>query len=609
MLVTIKAFFIRLSHLVRLNHFEQNQRQDLGLILALRGQKAWPKARQWRYIYKFYSLKELVVTKTALAIILLSLLFLGGVIYKTRLELAPATGGEYVEAIIGAPTYVNPVFSQVSSVDQDLSRLIFSGLMAFDGQGKLVADLAQSYTLDEAQTTYTFTLRPDLTWHDGLPLTAADVVFTIASIKDPNFKSPLHNTFRNVQAKMVDELTAQIILPEPFAPFASLLTFGILPEHLWQEIDPSHALLAELNLKPIGSGPYQFASFAKDKKGNILEYRLARFAKYHGAGPFIDNINFKFFATADEAIEAVKNGNADGLGLVAGKVSQELAASGAGAVYQLGLPQYTALFFNQGANGALAEGAVREALALATNRNEIIAASWSDNATAISDPLGLDLDAGGEQLPALIFDQSAAAAKLEAAGWKIGGDGVRQKRIKRGAAEDNVLLEIKLTTVQKEENIQTAETIRELWQAIGVKVNLEIVDIAQIQRNVIKPRAYEVLLFGQILGRDPDPYPFWHSSQVSDPGLNLALYNNKDADKLLEEARRTTDTAVRAKNYLAFEKKLRADIPAIFLYSLKFTYLLPKKIHGVGTANINQTSDRFSTVNDWYIKTKKRIKW
>ena len=169
-------------------------------------------------------------------------------------------------------------------------------------------------------------------------------------------------------------------------------------------------------------------------------------------------------------------------------------------------------------------------------------------------------------------------------------------------------LEIKLTTVQKEENIQTAEAIREQWQAIGVKVNLEIVDISQIQRNVIKPRAYEVLLFGQILGRDPDPYPFWHSSQASDPGLNLALYNNKEADKLLEEARRTTNNEIRAKDYLAFEKKLAEDIPAIFLYSLKFTYLLPDKINGVSTAHINQPADRFSTVNDWYITTKKAIK-
>ena len=603
--VKLKPLWKRLTHLVRLNHWEQNQRQDLALVMSLRGQKAWPQARQWRYIHKFYSPQELVATKTALAVILLSLLFLGGVVYKTRVALVPAAGGEYIEAIVGTPTYINPAFSQTNNVDQDLSRLIFSGLMAFNGQGDLVGDLAEGFSIDSAQTTYTINLKPNLTWHDSMPITASDVVFTIESIKDQNFKSPLYNTFRNVQAKMADELTVDIILPEPFAPFASLLTFGILPEHLWQEIDPSHALLAELNLKPIGSGPYRFAGLLKDKKGNILEYRLERFAEYHASGPFIDNINFKFFATADEAIAAVKTGNADGLGLVAGKTSQELAATQAWSVYQLGLPQYTALFFNQGANAALAEKAVREALSLGTDRQAIISASWPNNARTINSPLLANSSADINP----VFDRQAAAAKLEAASWQAGADGIRAKKIKRGPAEETVPLEIKLTTVQKEENIQTAEAIREQWQAIGVKVNLEIVDISQIQRNIIKPRAYEVLLFGQILGRDIDPYPFWHSSQINDPGLNLALYNNKETDKLLEEARRTTNNDIRAKNYLAFEKKLNEDIPAIFLYSLKFTYLLPGKINGVATSHINQPSDRFSTVNEWYIKTKKRIKF
>ena len=184
---------------------------------------------------------------------------------------------------------------------------------------------------------------------------------------------------------------------------------------------------------------------------------------------------------------------------------------------------------------------------------------------------------------------------------------VRQKKIKRDNKEELVNLEIKLTTVQKDENIQVAEKIRELWQGVGVKVNVEIVDLSRVQRDVIKPRAYEVLLFGQILGRDPDPYPFWHSSQANDPGLNLALYNNKEADKLLEEARRTTDPDKRARDYLEFEKKLNADIPAIFLYSLKYSYLLPNNIQGVKAVKINQTSDRFSTINEWYVKTPKHL--
>ncbi|MDP1709529.1 MAG: peptide ABC transporter substrate-binding protein, partial [Candidatus Komeilibacteria bacterium] len=404
----------------------------------------------------------------------------------------------------------NPIFSQTNSVDQDLSRLVFSSLVSFNGAGELVPDLADSYSIDDAQSVYTFTLKPNLTWHDGLPLTAADVAFTIQSIKDPNFKSPLYNTFRNVQVKLIDETTLELVLPEPFAPFLSLLTFGILPEHLWQEIDPTHAALAELNLKPIGSGPYQFSSLVKDKKGNIKEYSLKRFSNWYGQGPFIANISFKFFSTLDEAVTNVKDGNADGLGMVANTQNSELASQTDKKAYRLGLPQYTALFFNQATNAALAEKPVREALSLAINREQIIANTFTDSAKPINGPLLGEAE--------VIFDPSQAEAKLESAGWKKVANTdqapyTRQKNVKSSAGETATTLEIKLTTVQKEENIQAAETIRELWLAIGVKVNLEIVDIAQIQKSIIKPRAYEVLLFGQILGGDPDPYPFWHSSQ------------------------------------------------------------------------------------------------
>ena len=616
------------TKLWRASHFERNQKLDQTLITSLRDGKKIPSWRQLRYLAKFYTEREVLVTRLASLLLIVSLAVLGFSLYKTYVKIMPAVGGEYVEAVVGSPTYINPLFSQTSSVDQDLTRLVFSSLVNFDGNGALTPDLADSFTIDDKQTTYTFILKPDLRWHDGEPLTADDVVFTVQSIKDVNFKSPLYSAFRNVQVRSDDERTVSFTLSEPFSPFLSLLTFGILPAHLWSDIDPLHASLAELNLKPIGSGPYLFASLSKDKKGNIREYLFERFEDYHQTGPFLKQITFKFYSSLDEAQAALVDGNVDGLGLVASSINNQPAA-GNQNVHQLDLPQYTALFFNQGANAALADKNVRQALALATSRKQIVAATFGANAEPIDDPLLSFFGQNIEKPPEMIFDPAQAAALLDASGWrKTDGDNiatstqaniqlglpesasapyVRQKKIKRDNKEELVNLEIKLTTVQKDENIQVAEKIRELWQGVGVKVNVEIVDLSRVQRDVIKPRAYEVLLFGQILGRDPDPYPFWHSSQANDPGLNLALYNNKEADKLLEEARRTTDPDKRARDYLEFEKKLNADIPAIFLYSLKYSYLLPNNIQGVKAVKINQTSDRFSTINEWYVKTQKRL--
>jgi len=618
----------RFTKLFCASHFERNQKLDQALVSRLRGGRVVPSWRQLRYLFKFYNERELFITRLASFFLLVSVVVLGFSVYRSYVKVVPTDGGEYIEAIVGSPTYINPLFSQTSSADQDLTRLIFSSLVRFDGNGALVPDLAASYTIDDKQTTYTFTLKPDLRWHDGEPLTANDVLFTMQSIQDQNFKSPLYSTFRNVKVTAEDEQTVSFTLAEPFAPFLSLLTFGIIPEHLWSEVDPLHATLAELNLKPIGSGPYRFASLSKDKKGNIREYLVERFADYYQTGPFLNQITFKFFSSLDEAQGALKDGNVDGLGFLASSLSN-FSPDNSQTVYQLDLPQYTALFFNQGSNSALADKNVRQALSYATSREQIIAAAFSGSAEPIDDPLLSFFGQDIETPPALIFDPAKAATLLDLAGWKrteaesaatstlsntqLGlAEGApapyaRQKKIKRDNKEELATLEIKLTTVQKDENIQVAEKIRELWQAVGVKVNVEIVDLTRIQRDVIKPRAYEILLFGQILGRDPDPYPFWHSSQANDPGLNLALYNNKEVDKLLEEARRANDPAIRARDYLEFEKKLRSDVPAIFLYSLKFSYLLPNSIQGVSTVKINQTADRFSTVNEWYIKTKKRL--
>ena len=624
----------------RRSHFELNLKRDQDHVFSVLSSKKVPTLKQLKYISKFYNETEVLITKIALFFILVSVIVLGYNVYTNYIQVQPKPGGAYTEAVIGAPTYINPLFTQTNDIDQDLSRLVFSSLMRLNEYGQLVTDLAESYEIDENQTTYTFTLKPNILWHDTAPLTASDVVFTIKSIQDQNFKSPLYVTFRNVQITEIDERTISFTLSEPFAPFLSVMTFGILPEHLWQEIDPNYAILAELNLKPIGSGAYKFASLVKDKKGNIREYRLERNDSYYEEGPFIEKISLKFFGSFDEAQQALLDGNVDGIGFLPqhiDKAIEELESNNDLFEYTFSLPQYTALFFNQASNPVLADKSVRQALALATSKHQAIEAAFSGFADPVDSPILPGMIGYDSELPKILFDPAQAEQILDEAGWKkvipeaqeesddgqqnteilgnttLGLDKqearyyTRQKNVTSGGKTELTTLEVTLTTIQKEKNIKVAETIRDLWQDIGVKVNLNIVELSKIQKDIIKPRAYEVLLFGQILGRDPDLYPFWHSSKVNDPGLNLALYANKTTDKLLEEARKTTNNEEREAKYSEFQNLLLQDIPAIYLYSLKYTYITPIKIKGIDTQRINQPADRFSNIYNWFIKTKKRI--
>ncbi|OJI06791.1 hypothetical protein BK004_02365 [bacterium CG10_46_32] len=619
--------------LSRRGGYSLTEKTDQNFVFEVIREKRIPSLTQIKYIGKFYSETEVLITKIAIFLALTGSIVLGTVLYKNNIVRIPANGGEYVEAVIGAPTYINPLFSQANDVDQDITRLVFSSLMKLDEQGSLIPDLMEEYVIDENQTTYTFTIKEGVTWHDGEPLTAQDVLFTVQSIQDQNFKSPLYITFRNVQVRAIDNRTVSFTLAEPFAPFLSVLTFGILPEHLWADVDPSHAILAELNLKPVGSGPYQFSQFAKDKKGNIKEYTLKRFNNYYSdEGPYIKTITLKFFSSFEEAQDAFVSGNADGIGFLPQIIPQ--TTSKAPKVHKFALPQYTALFFNQASNPGLKEKEVRLALALATSKQEIIDTAFGGDAVPVDRPILAGMLGYTESIPSTLFDPAQAEKILDAAGWERvypSENGIEttettetieartQGNTSLGTEETSSILytreknkaqlELTLTTIQREESITIAEALRDRWQGIGVTVNLNIVDLARIQKDIIKPRAYEVLLFGQIIGKDPDPYPFWHSSQANDPGLNLALYQNKAVDALLEDARKTSDIAEREKKYIEFQTQLSQDVPAIFLYSLEYTYLTPSDIKGISTERINHPSDRFSNITTWYIKTKKSLQF
>ena len=144
-----------------------------------------------------------------------------------------------------------------------------------------------------------------------------------------------------------------------------------------------------------------------------------------------------------------------------------------------------------------------------------------------------------------------------------------------------------------------------MWGKIGANVSVKVFEIGDLEQNAIRPRKYESLLFGEIMGRDPDPFAFWHSSQRNDPGLNVALYANIAADKLLEDARTTFDAEEREEKYIEFQNEVEKDIPAVFIYSPHFIYLVPDWAKGIEETSITVPSDRFSQVYNWHINTKR----
>ncbi len=524
-----------------------------------------------------------------------SLIAWGVSFYYSKTQAVPDFGGEYIEGVIGQPMHINPILSQSNDIDSDLSQIIYSSLLKYDQEGNLINDLTESYEISENKTEYIFHLKKNVRWHDGENLTAKDVVFTVNLITNPVYKSPLRSNWQGIETRLMDDHTISFKIQNPYVGFLHNLTFGILPEHIWETVGSEKFALSKFNLEPIGSGPFKYSSLQKDSNDNIFSYKLSANLDYFEGRPFLSKITFIFFSDEESAIEAYNRKEIIGIGGITPQKLSLLKLPQSTLVHKINIPRYFAIFWNQTKSIPLANDEVREALSYATDRDSIINEVLSGNGRPIFSPILPGMIGHKDDLEKRTFNLEKANQILEDKGWKKGDDGIRKK--------DDVRLEFTLITTQWEELVKTTEIVKKQWEAIGARVNVNILPISDIQQNYIRPREYDALLFGQVLGGDPDPYSFWHSNQKKDPGLNLALFGDEETDKLIEEGRMEFNTEKRAELYKKFQDKINQEIPAIFLYSPDFVYPINKKVGGNNISNLISPSKRFSQINLWFIKT------
>lgn len=563
----------------------------------------------WR---KFFYLPHVLgpQEKRLILFLVFALVFsMGGLAVRNWLKFtrpAPQIGKSYAEGLLKEPRNINPVFA-AQDADRDISRLLFSGLLTYSGKGELETDLAETYEISPDGKTYTVFLKKGVFWHDGAPLTAEDVIFTVKTIQNPQYKSVLRANWQGVGAEKLDDYTVRFTLRAPYAPFIENLTTGIIPKHLWESVGPEQAILHELNLKPVGSGPYKFDWFKQAKDGTILRYTLARNPRYHRGGPYLKKITFVFFKNEEEAIKAFRKGLVDGFGPISASRLQEQGSQKA-MILAVSMPRIFGIFFNSKKAELLADKKVRQAIARALNREEIVKKAASGGAVPSASPLPFSgRNKTTESVSA--YDPESAQKLLEESGWKDNdGDGIREKKIRQKGKEAAVPLRFVLTTSDWPELLRSADIIKTALKDVGIDIAVEKRTLSELESEVIRPRNFEMLLFGQVYGYEPDLFAFWHSSQIKDPGLNVALYGNKKVDQLLEEARRLQDEKARNKKHEEAGLIIAQDLPAVFLYSQLYLYLLPADLQGVSLEKISLPADRFNEINKWYRETKRVFK-
>jgi peptide/nickel transport system substrate-binding protein len=516
------------------------------------------------------------------------------ILNASLLVAAPARGGTLTEGLIGSPRFINPVLA-LSDADRDLTTLTYSGLLHAMPQGGYEPDLAQSYTVSPDGTTYTFTLRQGVTFHDGKPVTADDVVFTVQKIQDAALKSPLRANWDGVVAEATDPHTVRFTLKSAYAPFIKNLTLGILPKHLWGSVSDEEFPFSQLNVSPVGSGSYRIGSVSRSASGVPSSYELEPFAGYALGEPYL-SLTLQFYQSEDALISGLRAGQIDA---ASGISPDHLSALGGANIATAPQGRVFGVFFNQSQSEVLRDKAVRAALNQAIDRADLVQKVLGGYGTPLSGPVPPVLFAAAATTSPQGGLDSARAA-LAADGWKPGQDGVLQKTTGTGKSASTQTLSFDLSTANVPELRAAAQYLKAVWGQLGVQVTVKIFEAGDLSQNVIRPRKYDALLFGEVIGRELDLFAFWHSSQRNDPGLNIALYANATADKALEQLRETSDPAQRTQLYQQFSAELAKDIPAVFLYAPDFVYSIPKDIQGLDLGLIEDPSDRFLSVAQWH---------
>ncbi|HRH55673.1 MAG TPA: peptide ABC transporter substrate-binding protein [Candidatus Paceibacterota bacterium] len=497
----------------------------------------------------------------------------------------PAYGGTLTEGIMGAPRFVNPLLA-LSDADRDITALTYAGLMGIDGDGNLVPVLAERYRVSEDGTEYVFSLREDAVFSDGSPVTADDVVFTVEKAQDPALRSPELANWANIRAEALDARTVQFTLPQPYAPFLVDTTLGILPAALWRNVPIDEFSFSPLMIDPVGAGPFEITRVTRDKDGSVTAYELKAFSGYAPGRPYLDRIRVKFYDTNTALQEAYDRGSID-------------SAYGINVAGALRAPysRIFGAFFNSDENPVLANSEVREALSLAVDRSRIVTDLLGGYATPLTGPV--PPGSGIEPFPLPEGDGVLLATEvLEDAGWErdeetgVWGDG------------ENMLPSLTLKTSNVPELKAIAVSIESDWERLGIPTEVELYEPGDLTATVIRPRAYEVLLFGMVIGRDRDLFAFWDSGERSDPGLNIAAYANRTVDLLLEAIRQEQDPEVAREDLAEVATLIASDYPAAFTHAPDFLYAIPNSVHGVRLPQIASPSDRFATVATWYRNTE-----
>ena len=539
---------------------------------------------------------RLQVVIAAVAILVLAGVLAHAALTATTIVL-PEAGGTYTEGIAGNPYLINPVLCQANPVDQDLVTLIFSGLTRAEVDGRIMPDLATRWEITNDGMVYTFYLRDDVYWHDGAPFTSADVVFTVNVMQDPGFEGMpfLSNMWRTVVVEQLGPYAVRFVLREPFSPFLDYTTIGILPAHILASVDIAALSQSAFNAAPVGTGPYKLQEI------DVQRIVLVANPDYYREQPYMERLEFYFYPDAPSLLEARRRGEILAMARVLPEQLPAVHEDRSLRLYSAPLSGYNLVFLNLD-RAIFQDRNVRKAMLLALDRQKLVNDILGGQGIVVDSPILPDSWAYDPSTPTVSQDLRKARSLLEEAGWfDDDGDGVRER--------GDLRLEFTLATNADDPvRVQMIEAISEQLLKVGIRAIPETVGWEELVGQQLRLRRFDAVLSGwQSLPPDPDPYPYWHSSQVSENGVNFSGYISAEADALLAEARHTTDPDYRWSLYQRFQELFAEDVPALLLYQPVYTYAVDERVYGVQLGPLAHSGERFRNLAAWHLSVQRML--
>jgi len=534
---------------------------------------------------------------------------------ETALPSEPIAAKPYREGILGAPVSISPLTAR-SQADRDLVALIFSGLVRNGPDGTLVPDLAKSWSVDATGKVWTFQLRDDATWQDGLPVTAEDVVFTIRTLQDSAYVGPAAGSWSDVEVQAVDQHTVTFTLTMPLGGFLQAATQPIAPAHILADVPVDQLADHPFGTKPVGSGPFALADLTATTAtlvpvtdttigGSVPGPSVGTVDSLATTGPtlrperplpYLPGIEITFYGDPAALSAAYRAGELDAASGLSPADAAALATEPSSRLLRYPGATLTAALLNlRPTHPEFADPAVRTALLAGIERTRIVDSVFAGSAELATGPISPSSPMYDKTAdPGVAYDRAAARNALKTAGWTIKSDGWHLPKASKP-------LTIEVISPDQKSNLlvwTAAKQVASDWRRLGFTViHLGLPAAAFVDR--LAKGSFQVAVTDVAVGLDPDLYPLLASTQTVRGASNIIGVQDPALDALLTAARAPGTPEARLAAYAALQVQLAKGRYLLPLAFQDETMVARDRLQGPGLRQVADASDRFWDVLTW----------